>query len=157
MNSDVVKVSVDAVRTGDSPRLDGEDEDHARALAELGTGLPPITVHRGTMRVIDGAHRLRAARLLGHTEIAARFYDGDEDDAFVLAVTMNASHGLPLTLADRTAAAARILTARPQLSDRRIGKVTGLSGTTVGPSAAVRLIRTSSRTAAWGATAGPAR
>ena len=100
-------------------------------LAESDAALPPIVVHRSTMRVIDGMHRLRAARLRGQDEIDVRFYDGDEDNAFVIAVAANITHGLPLSLADRTAAAARIVGSHPQWSDRKIAAVTGLADTTV--------------------------
>ncbi|MEV6960234.1 ParB N-terminal domain-containing protein [Streptomyces sp. NPDC051207] len=89
--------------------------------------LPPIIVHRPTMRVIDGMHRLRAAVLRGRTSIEARFFDGSEEDAFVLAVESNTAHGLPLKLAERSAAALRILTSHPHWSDRAIATVTGLS------------------------------
>jgi hypothetical protein len=84
------------------------------------------------MRVIDGMHRLRAARLRGHATVEVHFFDGDEDESFVAAVKANVAHGLPLTLADRKAAAARIVGSQPQRSDRWIGQVTGLAAGTVG-------------------------
>ncbi len=68
------------------PRLSGEIAEHSRLLAELNDNLPPILVHRRTMRVIDGMHRVRAAQLRGRSHIAAGFFDGSERDAFVLAV-----------------------------------------------------------------------
>src|SRR2546423_5542310 len=116
----------------DSPRLAGEDEEHVRLLAESYAELPPILVHRKTMRVIDGMHRLRAALLRGEESIKVRFYSGSEDAAFVLAVESNIAHGLPLSLADREAAAGRIVKSNPQWSDRAIAGVTGLSAKTVG-------------------------
>jgi ParB-like chromosome segregation protein Spo0J len=100
-------------------------------LADLGDVLPPIVVHRPTMRVIDGMHRLHAARLRGADEIEVRFFDGDEASAFVLGVQLNVTHGLPLSLADRRAAADRIISLYPHWSDRVIASVTGLSGPTV--------------------------
>jgi hypothetical protein len=83
------------------------------------------------MRVIDGMHRLRAAQLRGRTEIEVRFFRGAEEAAFVLAVQANTTHGLPLTLADREAAAARILRSHPHWSDRAIASATGLAARTV--------------------------
>ncbi|MEK8141890.1 hypothetical protein NKH18_02220 [Streptomyces sp. M10(2022)] len=41
------------------------DDDWALTLAELETESPPILVHHPTLTVIDGLHRLRAARLRG--------------------------------------------------------------------------------------------
>lgn len=128
-------VALGALLASDSPRVDGESDAHVKALAELDAPLPPILVHRETMRVVDGMHRLRAARLRGDTEIEVEFFDGSQEDAFALAVRLNVTHGLPLTQADRTAAATRILTARPYWSDRRIAATTGLAASTV---AAVR-------------------
>ncbi|TCO62353.1 ParB/RepB/Spo0J family partition protein [Actinocrispum wychmicini] len=126
------RVLIDSLLPADSPRLCGESQEHARILAASEAVLPPIVVHRSTMRVIDGMHRVRAAALRGENEILVRFYEGDDDDAFIIAVETNIAHGLPLSLADRTAAATRIVVARPQWSDRRIAAVTGLAASTVG-------------------------
>jgi hypothetical protein len=128
----VVNIPVDCLSTADSPRLSGEDPEHVKSLAAVETQLPPIIVHRSTMRVIDGVHRLRVAELRGDTQIAALFFDGDDADAFVLAVKSNITHGLPLSLADRKAAVARVLVSHPQWSDRMIASVTGVSSWTVG-------------------------
>lgn len=84
------------------------------------------------MRVIDGMHRVYAAVLRGASHIEAEFFDGTEDEAFVVAVRENATHGLPLTSSDRNSAAARILSSHPQWSDRRIAGATGLSRRAVG-------------------------
>jgi len=112
-------------------RVKGEDIKHVRALAEVSDELPPIVVHRSTMRVIDGMHRVRAAILSGFAHIEALLFDGAEDEAFLLAVRLNAVHGLPLSRADRMAAAVRIIHASPQWSDRAIARAAGLSDKTV--------------------------
>lgn len=127
----VVRVPVDTLLTADSPRSSGEDPEHVRTLTDVGGELPPITVHRRTMRVIDGMHRLRVAREHGRETIPVRFFDGDEADAFVLAVQANIAHGLPLSSADRKLAATRIIRTHPRWSDRRIAAVTGLAAKTV--------------------------
>lgn len=84
------------------------------------------------MRVIDGMHRVIAATLRGRDEIEVQFLDCDDDEAFILAVESNVAHGLPLTLADRVAAAERIIASRPEWSDRAVASVTGLAHKTVG-------------------------
>jgi ParB-like chromosome segregation protein Spo0J len=127
----IVRVLISSLVTAGSPRQAGESAEHARTLAEAGEGLPPIAVHRATMRVIDGMHRVRAAKLRGCTEIEARLVDADEATSFVLAVSENVRHGLPLSLADRKTAAARIVGCYPQWSDRKVGSVTSLSDKTV--------------------------
>ncbi|MEV7770850.1 ParB/RepB/Spo0J family partition protein [Kitasatospora sp. NPDC086791] len=116
----------------DSPRLAGPDHEHARLLANSDAALPPILVNRRTMRVVDGAHRLLAARLRGQEAIDVDFCDCDDDEAFVLAVEKNVMHGLPLSRSERTAATERILGAYPEWSDRAIAAVVGLSHKTVG-------------------------
>jgi ParB-like chromosome segregation protein Spo0J len=126
-------VPIDALLPADSPRLEGESEDHARSLAESGAALPPIVVHWGTMRVVDGMHRLRATVLRGDTRIEARLVQGTVEEMFALAVELNSEHGLPLRRQDRIAAAVRILESHPHWSDRRIASVTGLSAGTVAP------------------------
>jgi ParB-like chromosome segregation protein Spo0J len=112
-------------------RVKGEDTKHVRALAEVEDELPPIVVHRATMRVIDGMHRVRAAVLSGVAYIEALLFDGAEDEAFLLAVRLNVAHGLPLSRADRVAAAVRIIYSSPQWSDRAIARAAGLSDKTV--------------------------
>jgi ParB-like chromosome segregation protein Spo0J len=125
-------VPLGSLHRGESPRAHGPDNAHVDVLAQAEGRLPPILVHRPTMRIIDGAHRVEAAKLRGEQEIEVSFFDGDENAAFVLAVRANITHGLPLTLADRHAAAARILASYPDRSDRAIAQVSGLSNATVG-------------------------
>lgn len=111
-----------------SPRLDGADEEHVRALADSGAVLPPIVAHLPSRKVVDGMHRLRAAMLRGETEISVRFFHGSESDVFLLSVTANSQHGLPLSQNDRLAAAEHIFTSHPEWSDRMVAIVVGLSG-----------------------------
>ncbi|MET8626422.1 ParB N-terminal domain-containing protein [Kitasatospora sp. NPDC004669] len=126
-----VEVEISLLSTVDSPRTSGADPDHVEALSVVQAPLPPILVHRPTMRVIDGLHRVRAAELRGQETIAVSFFEGSEADAFVLAVESNIMHGLPLSRADRKRAAARILISHPQWSDRMVASVTGFSSGTV--------------------------
>lgn len=128
----IVLIPVSQLIIGGSPRLSGINFEHVKSLVELDGEFPPITVHRHTMQVIDGAHRLQAAILCGKDRIAARFFSGEQKDAFVLAVSANSRHGLPLSLDDRMAAAIRILRSHPQWSDRAIAGVTQLAHQTVG-------------------------
>jgi ParB-like chromosome segregation protein Spo0J len=126
------QVALDALLPAESPRLDGESEIHTRLLQERLEQFPPIVVNRRSMRVIDGMHRLSAARLQGAEKIQAVFVDLDDREAFLLAVKANITHGLPLSLADRESAAARILAWYPGWSDRAIAGVVGLAPKTVG-------------------------
>jgi hypothetical protein len=128
---DVYRLPVNVLLAADSPRHDGVDSAHVLRLAECGADLPAIVVHRQTMRVIDGMHRLQAAIRNGRELVEVTFFDGGDEDAFILAVELNVRHGLPLSLRDRKAAARRILRANPDLSDRAISSKTGLSDKTI--------------------------
>ena len=77
------------------------------------------------MKVVDGMHRVLAARMRGDTRISARFFQGDEQDAFLLSIILNRRHGLPLTRADRAAAVERILRSHPEWSDRALAALAG--------------------------------
>lgn len=128
---DVEMVPVSEPLPGDSPRVRGEDATHVENLVNTRDPLPPIVVHRATMRVIDGMHRLKAAKVRGDREIAVEYFDGSAQDAFLRAVRENAAHGLPLSRADRAAAVRRIIEADAGMSDRAIARVVGLSPPTI--------------------------
>ncbi|MEU6626477.1 hypothetical protein ABZ926_37710 [Streptomyces litmocidini] len=111
--SAVSRVPIDSLIVSDSPRLRGESVEHVLALAESEEDFPPIWVHRPSGRVIDGAHRVRAAVLRSTSEIDARFFHGSETGVFLLCVSANIRHGLPLSQDDRVAAAQRIFVPTP--------------------------------------------
>jgi ParB-like chromosome segregation protein Spo0J len=100
-------------------------------LAEVPESWPPIVVSRRDGSVIDGQHRVAAARQLGIERLCAVFFDGSPDDAYVEFVRCNVTHGLTLTLDERRAAARRILLTHSDLSDRGVASVCGLSPKTV--------------------------
>ncbi|MFF9558550.1 transposase [Streptomyces albus] len=124
-------IPIRILQHGENLRTHGEDREYVTTLAQSPVALPPIFVHRGTMRILDGMHRLKAAQLRGDRSIEVVFFDGDEEDAFVAAVYSNARHGMPLSYDDRAAAATRILDSRPHWPDRTIATVTGLDPRTV--------------------------
>ncbi|MDH6121864.1 hypothetical protein ABH930_005937 [Kitasatospora sp. GAS204A] len=126
------RIPVESIRPGESPRFGAEDEEHIRRLAQTDAELPPILVHRSTMRVIDGMHRLGAARLKGEPTIVVEYFDGTEAAAYILGVQANVAHGLPLSLAERKEAARRIVGLQPELADRAVAQLTGLAAGTVG-------------------------
>ncbi len=124
-------VDIDSLLPADSPRSSGENAEHTQALAEWDGPLPPIVVHGPTLKIIDGMHRVRSARLRGQRVIEAKIYRGDERDVFVLAVRLNVTHGLPLSSADRSTAAARIVLSHPHWSNRMIATMAGIAPATV--------------------------
>jgi ParB-like chromosome segregation protein Spo0J len=124
-------ISISALEVDDTPRSSGLDHAHVRRLTEAEWPLPPIFVHRGTMRVIDGHHRVAAATLQGFKEIAGNLLDGPIESMLIVAVAANIAHGLPLSLRDRRNGASRIVRSHPDWSDRAVAVATGLSAKTV--------------------------
>lgn len=127
----VVNLLLDDLIIGDSPRSGGTQDEHIRNLAESVTSFPPIVVHRATMRVIDGVHRIRAARLRSDRGIDSIFFEGSLEEAYVLSIKLNVVHGLPLSLYDRKAAAIQILRFYPEWSNRGVAAAAGISDKTV--------------------------
>lgn len=107
---------------------------HVRALmVSRVEDWPPIRVVQGeqpdTYTVIDGFHRVEAARRLGLATIRAEVLDGEAD--YSIAFEYNAKNGLPLSTEDRKAFARFLHKQNPELSWREIGRRTGLNDETV--------------------------
>ncbi|MEV8309173.1 ParB/RepB/Spo0J family partition protein [Streptomyces flavidovirens] len=127
------EVDIAALSPGVSLRQGGTDAAHIQLLIDASGSaeLPPILVQVDGCRVIDGLHRLEAARLMGDDSIRARFLDCSNSEALVIAMKANGSHGLPLSQADRVSGAQRVLSSHPDWSDRAIAGITGLSAKTI--------------------------
>ena len=126
----VVPMKLSDLRLGPSFREGGLCLEHVERLVVSGGSWPPITVGPdGT--VIDGAHRVTAARRLGWARLDAVLFEGSRDEAFVEFVRQNVAHGLLLTLRERKRAAAQVLGSNPEWSDRRVAEVCGISPKTV--------------------------
>jgi ParB-like chromosome segregation protein Spo0J len=123
---------VASLRPGWSPRTHEVDIGHVRLLVEMVYDLPPVTVHRATMTIVDGHHRVEAFRQVGKEYIRAFLVEGTQADAFLMGVRANIAHGKPLTLDERRAAARVILREFPERSDRWVSEACGLSHSTVG-------------------------
>lgn len=123
---------VDTLVVGNHLRAGGLDEGHVAAFCELEGRWPPLLIWASQPEVVlDGAHRLAAARRLGHDTVQVLAFEGNPDQAFVEAVRRNIGHGLPLSVADRTRAGEHMLRRHPDWSNRRIAEVCGLSPHTV--------------------------
>ena len=128
----ITDVRIETLKLGILLRFDEEDVEHAQSLACRLDDCPPILVDQSTATVIDGAHRVLAARLLGRETIPVRYFAGTREEAFVEAVKANVAHGKPLTLAEREAAAIKLLGMHEDWSNRLMAQVCGLSDKTVG-------------------------
>lgn len=113
------------------PRAAGLSEAHVRLLIESGTdAFPPLLVTPnadGTFTVLDGFHRVAAARRL---DVAALPCIVSPEAGFGDAVAANLHHGLPLSMTDRKDAARWWVEQEPDLSYREIGRRCGLSDKT---------------------------
>ncbi|TDB97376.1 ParB/RepB/Spo0J family partition protein [Actinomadura sp. 7K534] len=127
------EVAVGALSPGPGLRQSGTDAAHVHLLVDASGAaeLPPLLVQEDGWRVIDGVHRLEAAKLRGDSSVKARFVDCTDSEALVLAMKANSSHGLPLSKADRVFGAKSVLAAHPDWSDRAIATITGLSAKTI--------------------------
>lgn len=126
-----VWVNLSDLRPGRSPRQRGLNPAHVSALVEREGQWPPVLVERASLRIIDGHHRVAAARELKLERLPVILFDGSAEDAFIEAVRQNVTHGLPLTLYERRGSAERLLRAHPEWSDRRIAEICALSPRTV--------------------------
>jgi ParB-like chromosome segregation protein Spo0J len=125
-------VRIAELSLGYSPRHTRLDEEHVKSLGEVIDRVPPIVVEERTMRVLDGVHRLEAARRAGRDSIKAVLFSGSDLEALVVAIQANVRHGKPLAKDERQAAAVTLLRRCPERSDRWLADVCGLSHTTVG-------------------------
>ncbi|MFD9740514.1 ParB/RepB/Spo0J family partition protein [Umezawaea sp. NPDC059074] len=124
-------VPIGSLTFGVTPRGVEANIEHVQTLSAVVDALPPIVVHEPTGEVVDGVHRVRAAQLRGERTIRATFYPGTADDAFAIAVRLNSQHGLPLSRAERTVAARRLLRSHAHWSNRMIAGITALSDATI--------------------------
>ena len=111
-------------------------------LAEDPTSLPPTIVvadGNGGFILADGHHRATAHEQLGggYDLISAEVRQAPPghaptDYAYAIALDCSAKTSVPLTRAEKQAAIRRLAAERPDLSDRAIGRLAGVSHATVG-------------------------
>jgi hypothetical protein len=123
-------VPLEDLSPGVSIRTAGVDEDHVTLLMETPGEWPPVLATRGG-RVIDGTHRLIAARRCGLSNLSVAWFDGTDDEAFAEAVRRNVAHGLPLSFHDRVEAVRHLLRSHRDWSDRRLASICAVSPRTV--------------------------
>ena len=62
-------------------REGGLNDEHVQRLVALSGHWPPVLVNCADGLVIDGAHRVEAARILGLDRVEAWYFDGEPDYA----------------------------------------------------------------------------
>lgn len=127
VGDEMESVAVADLEVLEGVRSGGLSEEHLRLLMQAEGPWPPIVLWSDKRLIIDGAHRVEAARRLGRPTLTAVFFNGTRDEAFMEAVHMNVDHGLPLSLEDRRRAAALILKCHADWSNERVAEVCGVS------------------------------
>lgn len=110
-----------------NPRLHGVDTEVVEFYASIFTEVvwPPILVHRGTHKLLDGWHRVEAAKRNGTYTMPVLWVDAPEEELFALAVKANLGHGLHLSREERYQAISRLQ--RESWTDERIAEFLGCS------------------------------
>lgn len=110
-------------------------EEYADALAD-GAVFPPVVAVRaedGRLYLVDGWHRVAAARKAERATIRAEIRDGTRRDALRLAAGANGAHGVRRTQADKRRAVVQLLRDAEiaATSSRKVGELAGVSHTFV--------------------------
>ena len=108
-----------------------EYEEITREGLEDGQPWPFDAVRKVGNFLVDGFHRCEVAKRIGLKTIPVEHVDGTRLDAIRSAVAANRRHGLQRSPADKRRAAEMALTSFPDLSDREISRLTGVSHTTI--------------------------
>src|SRR6266581_4621078 len=90
-NLPVRAVPLNTLGPGFFQRQLGTDASHVQLLADAANSdeLPAILIQKSSLRIVDGMHRIEAAKLRGQQSINARFVDCTDEEAFILAVKSN--------------------------------------------------------------------
>lgn len=86
---------------------------------------PPILVHRATHKLLDGWHRVEAAKRAGVYQVPVQWVEAKDEELFALAVKANLAHGVRLTREERYQAIYRLQ--RESWTPERIVEVLGCS------------------------------
>jgi ParB-like chromosome segregation protein Spo0J len=109
-----------------NPRHEGIDQkvvDHY-ALLFREVIWPPVLVHRESRKLIDGWHRVEAAKRAQVYTIGVQYVDEPLENCFAIAVKANLGHGVALTKEDRFRAINKML--RQSWTPERISEALGI-------------------------------
>lgn len=121
----------DDARFQSRTRTDTGTVDDYKESMSGGAVMPPITVAlvEGVMFIVDGWHRVQAARELEYEEIEAEVIPMTDNEAMWRAAGANQSHGLRRSNADKIRAVEMVLAipTTEMMSDREIARRIGVS------------------------------
>jgi ParB-like chromosome segregation protein Spo0J len=107
---------------------------HMTATGKPRFDMPPIMIHevRGKLVMVDGNHRVTAAKAVGLRKVPALiWYDSTNTDATIAAAGANLRQGLRMTVADKRNAARGLLTMPRPMPIRQVAKAVDLHRDTV--------------------------
>ena len=110
-----------------NPRLNGVDQDVVDHYANIYRDVvwPPILVDQSTHKLLDGWHRVEAAKRAGVYQLSVQWVDAKDEELFALAVKANLGHGVHLNREERFKAIARLQ--REGWTNERIAEFIGCS------------------------------
>ena len=120
-------VPLSELPVGHAWRVAGLDTPRVRDLSGVLATTAPIVVRRVDRLVVDGAHRVAAARRLGRRSLSVEWFEGSTAEAFGEFVARNLVDGLVPTVDDRRHGVTMILGSEAAWSDRRIAHICGVS------------------------------
>ncbi len=93
-----------------NPRLHGVDQEVVEFYAGIYQEVvwPPIAVDKATMKLLDGWHRVEAAKRAGVYSLPVLWVESKDDEQFAHAVKFNLGHGLRLSREERLKAVAKL-------------------------------------------------
>ncbi|HOF87120.1 MAG TPA: ParB/RepB/Spo0J family partition protein [Armatimonadota bacterium] len=93
-----------------NPRAHGVDQEVVEFYAGIFQEVvwPPIVADRATRKLLDGWHRVEAAKRAGIYRLPVLWVDAPEEEFFAHAVKLNLGHGLRLTREERLKAVAKL-------------------------------------------------
>ena len=111
-------------------KLDEEAIERYQKRYESELFMPPIIVYRVPNKgclLVDGFHRVTAAKKAGLKTINADVKNGSYDDAVLAAATANVKHGMPLSQEERKKVVKVFLKMHPERTNRWIAEDVGVS------------------------------
>ena len=114
---------------------DATIKEYAEAM-DRGDVFPPIVVFEktekgektpATFTIADGQHRFEAAKLIGIESMDCDIKEGAADDALLFALKSNCAHGLRRTNRDKRRAAWLAWVRSPEMSERTIASLVGVT------------------------------
>ena len=114
-----------------NPRLNGVDQEVVEFYAGIFNDVvwPPVLVHQPSNKLLDGWHRVEAAKRAGVYALPVQWVEAKDEDLFALAVKANLGHGVNLKKEERLKAVARLQ--REGWTNERIATFLGFSLTMV--------------------------